>query len=185
MLDPIFMLAVLGMALLGLGIYAAVTYNALVDTRNQCGRAWANVDVTLKQRFDEIPNLVAVCKGYMKYEQEVLRDIVAARSAWLAAQSVTDKVDASAHCQHVLHQLYSVAEKYPELKADRLFLELQQRISGLECQIADRRELYNDYVTTFNNRIGQFPDVWIARLFGFVPLPLFAVPAQERVSQYA
>ncbi len=173
-MDPITVPATLFVILVGTIIYAVIAYNALVSTRTDCDRAWANIDVLLKQRFDEVPNLVAVCKGYMQYESEILTRVLHARAQWLGAVNVPQKLEATQNCQTGLRRLFFVAANYPDLKADTLFHDLEDRITRLECQIADRRELYNDYVTTFNRRIGQFPDLWIARAVGFAPLPLLA-----------
>src|SRR5512138_3876802 len=143
-MDPFTLAAALLLLLVGTAIYAVIAYNALVATRTDCDRAWANIDVLLKQRFDELPNLVEVCKSYMKYESETLAGVVRARNEWLAAVGVPEKLDATVACHAGLRRLFAVAEGYPELKADHLFHDLQERITGLECQIADRRELYND-----------------------------------------
>jgi len=137
------------------------------------------MDVLLKQRFDELPKLVDTCKGYMKYEQETLQKIVDARTARMRATTVDQKLEATRQAA-ALKTLLAVAENYPELKANQTFLHLQGRISELESQIADRRELYNDAVNTHNIRIAQRPDVLVARLLGYTTRPLFAASEAER-----
>jgi len=172
--------AVLLFLIAGLILYFMTVYNSLVAIRNEVDRAWANIDVLLKQRFDELPKLVDTCKGYMKYEQETLQKIVDARTAWMRATTVDQKLEAAGQAAAALKTLLAVAENYPELKANQTFLHLQGRISDLESQIADRRELYNDAVNTHNIRIAQLPDVFVARLLGYMPRPLFAASEAER-----
>lgn len=164
----------------GLVLYFITVYNSLVAIRNECDKAWANIDVLLKQRFDELPKLVDTCKGYMKYEQETLQKIVEARTAWLNANTVDQKLQANQLGAGALKSLFAVAEKYPDLKANSNFMQLQGRISTIETQIADRRELYNDATNTHNIRIAQLPDVFVARFLGYTPRTMFAAAAAER-----
>jgi LemA protein len=173
-------LAIVFFVVVGLALYFVTVYNSLVAIRNECDRAWANIDVLLKQRFDELPKLVDTCKGYMKYEQETLQKIVDARTRWLAATTVEGKLEANQQSQQALKTLFAVAENYPELKANETFRHLQGRISQLESQIADRRELYNDAVNTYNIRIAQLPDLFVARLLHYTPKPLFQAAPEER-----
>ena len=164
----------------GLVLYFITVYNSLVAVRNECDKAWANIDVLLKQRFDELPKLVDTCKGYMKYEAETLQKIVEARTAWMNATTVDQKLEANQLSAGALKSLFAVAEKYPDLKANNNFMQLQGRISTIETQIADRRELYNDAVNTHNIRIAQLPDVFVARILGYQNRPLFQATAAER-----
>ncbi len=166
--------------IVGIVLYYVIIYNGLVAIRNEVDRAWSNIDVLLKQRFDELPKLVDTCKGYMKYEQETLLKIVEARSAWTKAQTVDQKLEANQLSASALKSLFAVAEKYPELKADQNFMQLQGRITQLETEIADRRELYNDASNTFNIRIAQIPDSFVARSLSYSPRPLFHAAAPER-----
>ena len=176
----ILILALLFFVGVGLLLYFVTVYNSLVAVRNEVDRAWANIDVLLKQRFDELPKLVDTCKGYMKYEADTLQKIVEARTAWLNARTVDQKLKANQLSAGALKSLFAVAEKYPDLKANNNFMQLQGRISGLESHIADRRELYNDASNNFNIRIQQLPDVFVARLLAYQPRPLFAAAAAER-----
>lgn len=164
----------------GLVLYFITVYNSLVAVRNECDKAWANIDVLLKQRFDELPKLVDTCKGYMKYEADTLQKIVEARSAWMNAKTVDQKLEANQLSAGALKSLFAVAEKYPDLKANTNFMQLQGRISTIETQIADRRELYNDAVNTHNIRIAQLPDVFVARILGYQNRTLFQALAAER-----
>ncbi|WP_462320365.1 LemA family protein [Halochromatium sp.] len=160
-----------------IGLYAGGIYNNLVRLKHQVAKARSNIDVMLKQRHDELPSLVAVCREYMSYEQETLERVVEARSAVSTARErgdVRGLGQAEERLRAGLDRLFALAEHYPELKANASFQQLSQRISYLEDSIADRRELYNDSVNVNTMRIEQLPDLLIARLFGFKPFELLA-----------
>ena len=164
----------------GVLVYVVILYNELVRLRNDNDRAWANIDVLLKQRHDEIPNLVETVKGYMQHEQQTLTAITQARAASMNAASVGQKAQADAMMTGALRGLFAVAENYPQLKANEGFLKLQARISELEDRIADRREFFNDDVNTYNTRIGQIPDVFVASFMNLKPRPMFKVSDADR-----
>ncbi len=155
-------------------------YNSLVRLKNNIQKAWSNIDVLLKQRHDELTKLLSTVKGYMKHEENVLTKVTEARTAFMNAQSVGDKAKADNMMTSTLKTLFAVAENYPELKADRSFAQFQERISNIENQIADRREFYNDSVNTFNIRIEQIPDVFIARMLGYTRKELFKADEADR-----
>jgi LemA protein len=162
--------------------YTIFIYNGLVRLKHGVAKAWSNIDVLLKQRHDELPKLVEVCKQYMGYEKDTLERVIAARSAVSAARDAGDMAklgQAEASLRMGLGNLFAVAEAYPDLKADQTFNNLQTRISALENQIADRREFYNEQVNLNNVRIEQFPDPVIARLFKFGPRALLEFDARE------
>jgi LemA protein len=168
------------LAVIAAVVYFITVYNSLVRLRNNIDKAWANIDVLLKQRHDELPKLIETCKGYMQYEQKTFQLIVEARTAFLKAASVGEKAQADNLVSGALKTLFAVAEKYPELKANNNFMQLQGRISELEEKIADRREFYNDSVNTYNIRIQQLPDVFIAGLMSLQRKELFQVTEEER-----
>ena len=150
--------------------YTITIYNGLVRTRNEVKLAWSNIDVLLVQRHDELPKLIEVCKRYMQHERETLERVTQARSQVDAARHTGDVVSVSAAegaLRSGLANLYAVAERYPELKADALFRNLSGRISALETAITDRREIYNDAVNAQNVRIETFPDSIVAGMFNF------------------
>lgn len=151
-------------------VYIIVIYNNLVSLKHNISKAWANIDVLLKQRHDELPKLVETCKQYMQFEQETLEKVMTARSSVANAQQRGD-IPALGQAEGALRLglggLFAVAEAYPDLKADETFQHLQARITGLENAIADRREFYNESVNVSNVRIEQFPDLIIARFFNF------------------
>jgi len=155
-------------------------YNSLVRLKNNIRKAWSNIDVLLKQRHDELTKLMASVKGYMKHEEGVLTRITEARTAFMNARTVGDKAQADGMMSATLKSLFAVAENYPDLKADRSFTQFQGRISEIEEQIADRREFYNDSVNTFNIRIEQIPDVFLARMLGYTPREMFQAAEGDR-----
>ena len=160
--------------------YFISVYNSLIRLRNDIDKAWANIDVLLKQRHDELPKLIDTCKGYLQYEQQTLRMIVEARNAFQKAGTVAEKAQADNLLSGALKTLFAVAESYPELKADNNFMQLQGRISELEEKIADRREYFNDDVNTLNIRIQELPDVFIARMMNLQPRPMFKAADEDR-----
>jgi LemA protein len=164
----------------GLLIYAIIIYNELVRLRNDNDRAWANIDVLLKQRHDEIPNLVETVKGYLQHERQVLESVTEARTSGMRAVTVSQKAQADLLTSGALRGLFLVAENYPQLRANESFLKLQSRISQLEERIADRREFFNDDVNTYNTRIRQIPDVLLAKLMTFKPREMFQVSDEDR-----
>jgi len=136
--------------------------------------------VLLKQRHDEIPNLVETVKGYMQHEQSTLVAVTQARAASMNAASIGQKAQADLLMTGALRGLFAVAEKYPQLKANENFLKLQNRISELEDHIADRREFFNDDVNTYNTRIGQIPEVFLASYMSLKPRSMFKVNDEDR-----
>ncbi|MFN2309999.1 MAG: LemA family protein [Gammaproteobacteria bacterium] len=164
-------------------LYGIVIYNNLVALKHNVAKSWSNIDVLLKQRHDELPKLVEVCKQYMGYEQETLEKVMRARSAVAAAReghNVPALGQAETQLRLGLGNLFAVAEAYPDLKANTQFQHLQDRITELENAIADRREYYNESVNLNNVRIEQFPDVLIAGRLGFGPFELLEFSAQEK-----
>ncbi|ESQ14119.1 MAG TPA: LemA family protein [Chromatiaceae bacterium] len=168
-------LIIIATTLVVLALYATAMYNNLVRLKHAVAKAWANIDVALKQRHDELPKLVAVCKQYMHYEQETLERVVHARAQVSNAQARGDLRglgNAESALRDGLGRLFALAENYPELKANQGFQQLSRRISQLEETIADRRELYNESANLNNMRLQQIPDLFIARLFAFKPFEL-------------
>jgi len=163
-------------------VWAAMAYNGLVTVKNNVALAWSNIDVLLKQRHDEIPKLVEVCKAYRDFEQGTLQRVTEARSRVADAREKLD-IDALGPAEAALRastaRLFAVAERYPELKTNQNFMQLQSRITGLENAIADRREFYNESVNVNNIRIEQFPDAIVARLMGFKEARLLDFATEE------
>jgi LemA protein len=160
-----------------------MVYNQLVQIKHNVSKSWANIDVLLKQRHDELPKIVETCKQYMKFEQETLTKVMEARASVSSAREARDigaLGQAEGDLRGALGRLFAVAEAYPDLKANQTFLHLQERISSLENAIADRREFYNESVNVNNVRIEQFPDSIVAGTFGFKPFELLKFSTAEK-----
>jgi LemA protein len=170
----------IGFAVVGLVGYVLSLYNSLVALKNDIARSWANIDVLLKQRHDELPKLVKTCEGYMQHERAIFDKLSEARGALVQARGVAERAQAENLLSRALGQFFAVAEAYPDLKANQSFIALQNRISQIENQIADRRELYNDTVNTFNIRIQQIPDTFVAGWLSFQSADLFKVDEADR-----
>ena len=172
---------VLGVLLVA-AAYAVMIYNSLVQVKHNVSKAWANIDVLLKQRHDELPKLVETCKQYMQFEQETLTKVMEARSKVFAAreaQNIPQLGQAEGALRSTLGSLFALAEAYPDLKTNQTFQQLQTRISSLENAIADRREFYNESVNINNVRIEQFPDSIVAGMFNFKSAQLLEFRAEE------
>jgi LemA protein len=171
---------VLLVLLLLAAFYAVSVFNGLVSLRNSIDKAWANIDVLLKQRSDLIPNLVETVKGYMKYERQVLTDITALRASLTAAQTAGEKARHSEAISAALKTIFAVSEKYPNLKANENFLELQKQLTAMENQISDRREFYNDAVMLYNTKIKSLPDMFVALILNFKEKEYFKAMEEEK-----
>jgi LemA protein len=172
---------VLGLLVIAIG-YLILIYNRLVNLKHDTAKAWSNIDVLLKQRHDELPKLVETCKQYMRHERETLEAVMRARSnvssAW-EQHNLPALGNAEGQLRQGLFQLFAAVEAYPDLKANTAFRTLEARITGLENAIADRREFYNDCVNTNNIRLEEFPDLFVARFFGFESFDLLEFSEQE------
>ncbi|BBL34896.1 protein LemA [Nitrosomonas stercoris] len=169
-------------AFISLSAIGIMLYNSLVDVKHTVSQAWSNIDVLLKQRHDELPKLVETCKHYMRFEHETLKHVMEARAQISNARdngNLSALGAAEGMLRMGLGNLYAVAEAYPELKASEKFRYLQMRITNLENSIADRREYYNEAVKNNNVCVEQFPEVIIARWFGFRRRPLLEFSEAE------
>ena len=168
---------VLGIA----GFIALSTYNAVVALRQRIDKAWSNIDVVLKQRHDQLPNLVAAVRGLMAFERDVLIRVTEARAAYAPTAPVHDQAATSEATSAAVRSLFAVVERYPDIKSAANVAELQAEIERLEGMIADRRELYNDQVYRYNTRIGQVPGVLLAPVLDWRPREFFAVDPTETI----
>lgn len=164
-------------------LYVVLNYNALVRLRQQCRESWSGIDTELRRRYDLIPNLVATVQGYAQHERQVLQAVVEARSRAVAS---TGSPQSQAKDENVLvgtlRQLFAVAEGYPELKASRNFLQLQEELSNTEDRIQAARRFYNANVRDMNTRVEVFPSNLIAGVFGFQPLEFFEIEEAMRAA---
>lgn len=173
-------LGVLLLLLLAVIVYTIIIYNGFIALKNTISQDWSNIDVLLKQRFDELPKLIKVCEGYMQHEQRTLEAVIKARSLVSSARTEEQQLQAQNMLTDTLKSLFMVVERYPELKADAGFRQLSYRITEIEDQIADRRELYNASVTIYNTRLLQFPDVVVAKMFSFAQRTLWTIDPEHR-----
>ena len=161
--------------------YVGLAYNSLVRKRNQVRNSWAQIDVQLKRRNDLIPNLVKTVKGYMKHEKGVLEAVTKARTSMMnAGSNVGNVAQADNMLTGALKSLFAVAENYPDLKASKNFIQLQEEITGTENKVAYSRQNYNDSVMFMNNKIETFPSNLIAKTFSFKEETLFEVAEGEK-----
>jgi LemA protein len=173
-------LAVLAIIVIAIIMYFVGLYNSLVTFKNNIDRSFSNIDVLLKQRHDELPKLIETCKGYMQYEQKTLLAVTEARTAFMRATTPAEKAQADNMVSGALKTLFAVAEKYPDLKANTSFMQLQGRITELETKIAAQRSSYNEDVNAFNIRIAQVPANFVAGFMGLQPHALFQVAEADR-----
>jgi LemA protein len=160
--------------------YLFSIYNGLIQLRNNIDKAWANIDVLLKQRSDLVPNLVEVVKGYAKHEKGIFENVAEMRSAMMSAQGPAAKAKANDMLTSALKSIFAVAENYPKLEASNNFLELQKQLAAIENQIADRREFYNDSVMLYNTRIKVLPDTVVAGILGYKDMEYFKATEDEK-----
>ncbi|MGE5553220.1 MAG: LemA family protein [Betaproteobacteria bacterium] len=173
-------IVVLGLVIAVVGWFWG-SYNSLIGLDQQAKTAWAQVENQLQRRYDLIPNLVETVKGYVKHEQDVMAKIADARSRYAGAATPADKIRAAGELESALARLLVIVERYPDLKADRQFTQLQDELAGTENRIAVERMRYNEAVRAFNSAVLRMPTVFVARLMGFTEKPYFeaAKGAQE------
>lgn len=154
-------------------VFVIVIYNSLVRDRNRVDNAWGQVEVQLQRRWDLIPNLVETVKGYARHEQATFENVARARAGAQAAEGPAEQAQAENFLTQALRQLFAVAEDYPELRASENFNNLQEQLEETENKIAVGRQIYNDTVLTYNNRVQQVPTNIVASLTGFGPREFF------------
>lgn len=153
------------------------TYNSLIGLDQKTKTAWSQVESQLQRRYDLIPNLVETVKGYAAHETDVMSNIADARSRYAGAATPSDKMQAAGQLESALARLLVVVERYPDLKADRQFTQLQDELAGTENRIAVERMRYNETVQAFNTTVLRFPTVFFARMMGFAEKPFFEAQA--------
>ena len=185
-MSALLVLGILLVLVVILALWAAGIYNSLVALRNRFKNAFAQIDVQLKRRYDLIPNLVEVAKGYMKHEHDTLEDVIKARNIALAASqsaaanpadanAMKGLVSAESGLAGAMSRLMVVQEKYPELKANQNMLQLTEELTSTENKIGFARQAYNDAVMSYNTTRETFPNVIFAGMFGFLPAELFHI----------
>jgi LemA protein len=202
---PVFALSTMATALLGVAVvvilfilFAMGTFNTLVALRNRYKNAFSQIDVQLKRRYDLIPNLVEVAKGYMGHERETLDAVIRARNQAVTAQqrAAASPGDPSAmaalgsaegQVAGALGRLFALSESYPDLKANQNMLALQEELTSTENKVAFARQAFNDSVMHYNTQCERFPASLIAGMFGFPPAQLFELesPKEREVPRVA
>ena len=173
----IFVIVLIG---IGLVFWFFTVYNGLIHVKENIKKSWANIDVLLMQRSDEIPKLIKVLKSFVNHEKTMFDNVMEARESYLGANSIDEKAAADNQISDALKSVFALSEAYPELRSNDNFLNLQDRISGLENEIADRRELYNESVNNYNIRIQSLPDVVIANALGLDSEKMFKVESSKK-----
>jgi LemA protein len=179
-MNTIISYSILGLLAFGLISVAVSAYNRLVMIKYNVDKAFANINVLLKQRADEIPNLIKVVKESMNYEESVLTKLTALRTLYLNSTNNEEKIGASNEINKLVKSIFAVSENYPELKANNNFVMLQQRVSGIEDAIADRREFYNENVNMYNIGIHEFPDLILDKILIYKEKTLLKVTEEEK-----
>jgi LemA protein len=171
---------VIALALVIAAFLVVTTYNDVVGLRLRIDKAWANIDVVLHQRYDQLPALVDAVRGMLEFERDVLEDVTRSRASYQPEAPIPDQARASDATSAAVRSLLALVEAYPDLKSQGNVLALQDSIQRLEAMLAARRELYNDQVYRYNTRIQQVPAVLLAGLLGWRDRPFFEAPAESR-----
>ena len=167
------------LAVIVIGVSVKI-YNNLVASKEQIDRAWANIDVILEQRHNEIPKIIKVCETFVQYERETFKLVLAEREKYVSCKNTKDKIDLANNITEHLQGVLALGEAYPELRSSSQFKQLQDRISDLESQISARRELVNEAVTHYNICRKSFPDMILAFIFRFTAMPMYLAPKKKR-----
>lgn len=172
--------AIIGLSVVaGLILLLVIVYNTLVRIRNQVLNGWNQIDVQLKRRHDLIPNLVEAVRGYAKHEQQTFENVAKARNLAQQAQGRTGQIAAEGALGAALANLFAIAENYPDLKADKRFMDLQEELTSTENRIAFSRQFYNDSVMEYNNARQVFPTVIVASFCNFGEEPYWRLDSAE------
>jgi lemA protein len=177
--DILYIYIIIGIIVILL-IYILITYNSFINSRNLVKEAFSTMDIYLKKRWDLIPNLIEVVKGYSKYENETLTKITSLRSSSYDELTMNNKIDINEELSKCLSNIFAVSENYPELKANELYTNLSNNLISIEDEIANSRKYYNGTVRNFNNKIQIFPNNIMAKLFKFKEFKMFEANAEEK-----
>ena len=161
-------------------IYLTVQYNAFVKSNNIVKEAFSTMDIYLKKRWDLIPNLVEVVKGYEKHEKETFNEITSLRTNSYDSMSMNKKINVNEQLTQGISKIMAISENYPELKASENFLQLSKDLTQIEDEIANSRKYYNGSVRILNTKIQMFPSNIVAGMFGFKQASMFEANAEEK-----
>lgn len=179
-MEKIIALVIFGLIIIGIISSFITMYNRLVMLKNNVSKSFANIDVLLKQRADEIPNLVKVVKESERFESGLLDKLTRLRTQYLGATDIDEKVQINNELEKALKSVIAVSENYPDLKTSSAFIQLQKRVSELEDNIADRREFYNESVNMYNIGIAEFPAVLLAKMIGYKEKSMLYISEEEK-----
>lgn len=171
---------IIGLLIIVVIFFIVSIYNKLVMLKFNINKSFANIDVLLKQRADEIPNLIKVLKENIRYEEATLTKLTKLRTDFLNTSNVDDKVKTSNEINAMMKSIFLVSENYPELKSSTNFMRLQQRVSEVENYIADRREYFNESINMYNIGIKEFPSIILAKLIFYKEKELLQISEQEK-----
>ena len=176
-MSPILILIIVAVVLI---LFVWLTYNALATGKVRIKEALSGIDVQLKRRVDLVPNLIETVKGYAKYEKELLENVTKARASLMNAKGTAEKAKSDDMLSGALKNLIAISESYPDLKASKNFLELQEELSDIEAKIAYARQFYNSNVSSYNTTLAGFPGNSIGSMFGYKQEEFFEAKDSER-----
>jgi LemA protein len=166
--------------------YLLVTYNSFVTLKNRVKEAWSDIEVQMKRRYDLIPNLVEIVKGYASHEKNTLEAVIQARNAAMSSKgTMDDKAKAENMLTGTLKSLFALSENYPNLKANENFLELQRELTDTENKIQGSRRFYNSNVLAINTKLEMFPSNIVGKAFGFEKQEFFKLDENEQAARQA
>lgn len=161
-------------------LFVWTTYNSLAIGRVRIKEALSGIDVQLKRRVDLVPNLLATVKGYAKHEKELLENVTKARASLMSAKRPAEKAQSDNMLSSALKSLIAISESYPDLKASKNFLALQEELSDIEAKIAYARQFFNTNVSSYNSTLVNFPGSIIGNMFGYKSEEFFETSEAER-----
>lgn len=162
-----------------IALYAVAVYNGLVVAKQRVKEAWSTIDTQLKRRYDLIPNLIEMVKGYAKHEQSTLEKVIQARSAAMNATAPAEKGKAESALSGALKSIFALGESYPALRASENFAEAQHELADTETKIQAARQFYNTVVMSLNSKVNMFPSNIFAKLFHFQEASFFELDEDE------
>jgi len=163
-----------------LAFLVVVTYNDVIGLQRRCQRAWANIDVALKQRHDQLPPLVAAVRGAMSFEAAVLEEVTSARARYAPDAPIHEQAVVSEATSTAVRSLFAAVERYPALRSHENVMALQSEIERLETLIARRRELFNEQVFTYNVKVTTLPGLLLRPVFGWQTVHPFSAAEDDR-----
>lgn len=161
-------------------LFVWFTYNSLATGKVRIKEAFSGIDVQLKRRVDLVPNLIETVKGYAKHEKELLENVTKARSSLMHANTTHEKAVSDNMLSSALKSLFAVSEGYPDLKASKNFLHLQEELSDIEAKIAYARQFFNTNVSSYNSTLVNFPGSIVGGIFGFKQEEFFETSEEEK-----